>query len=273
MTGRRALGGLSLVCALALCALAAPNAMALKGTTAYTCVHVTEAAAFEDEHCTKDAEGGEGWIHAEIEPGAAETKLAVSNNETGSKNVTAKLSTEVKGEKVAIDSGAAKSCAEKTMVMNRETAFKKMYVEGFYCVEFFNNVVKEPANCVVDKVITVQGPYETRVELNGKKEEEMWVLFKPFILSPFTQFTLADKEGKKCSLNGQKVTIEGTARSNVSTSELIEGSTVKFTAAETEKTLTTSEGKVVKFEATLTPRMTAVGGQDANPVSLTTTEI
>lgn len=84
MIGRRALAGISLLCVLAFCALAAPSAFATKGTTAYTCVKVSKEAQFEDAHCTKGGSGA-GYRHEEIEPGK-NTGLTISNKNTaGSK--------------------------------------------------------------------------------------------------------------------------------------------------------------------------------------------
>jgi hypothetical protein len=57
MYGRRAVVGLSLLCALVFCAFAAPSAQALKGTTITTCKQVGSGATFQDEHCTKQTMG------------------------------------------------------------------------------------------------------------------------------------------------------------------------------------------------------------------------
>lgn len=86
MTGQKAAVGLSLLCALALSATTAPNAMAFRTTTAYTCKPVekpTESTkGFEDEHCTKAATGTSVTFAHEVIPAEKLTQLKVTNNET-----------------------------------------------------------------------------------------------------------------------------------------------------------------------------------------------
>jgi hypothetical protein len=61
MIGRKALTGLSLLCALAFCAFAAPSAFAATtGTTAVTCVPEGGAKDYSDAHCDNTAAGGPG---------------------------------------------------------------------------------------------------------------------------------------------------------------------------------------------------------------------
>jgi hypothetical protein len=72
---------LSLLCALALCAFAAPNAFA-KGTTAFNCVKTEKEAAFSDAHCTK-AGTGAGYKHQAIVAGE-KTTIVLSNKNTES---------------------------------------------------------------------------------------------------------------------------------------------------------------------------------------------
>jgi hypothetical protein len=61
MIGRKALTGLSLLCALVFCAFAAPSAFAAtSGTTAVTCVPEGGAKDYSDAHCDNTAAGGPG---------------------------------------------------------------------------------------------------------------------------------------------------------------------------------------------------------------------
>jgi hypothetical protein len=69
MSGRKAIVGLSLLCALVFCAFGAATASAAGGSTAFTCVKGAASADFEDEHCDKGKVGG-GFGHVEIAPGS-----------------------------------------------------------------------------------------------------------------------------------------------------------------------------------------------------------
>jgi hypothetical protein len=86
MTGRKALVGLSLLCALVFSAFAASSASAL-GTTAVTCAPVLTGAEFEDEHCNTGKIGGKGFIHEEIAPNTV-TKITVTNEKTAAETTT-----------------------------------------------------------------------------------------------------------------------------------------------------------------------------------------
>jgi hypothetical protein len=84
MIGRRAVIGLSLLCALVFSAIAAPGAMAeTKTATAFTCVPAEGGAGFSKEHCREaDAvSSGAKFKHAEIPPGEW-TATHASNEKT-----------------------------------------------------------------------------------------------------------------------------------------------------------------------------------------------
>src|SRR4029453_13229581 len=102
MTGRNAIVGLSLLCALVFCALAAPGAMAVNGTTAYECKPVKEGkTGFTDEHCTKAAEAGKAsFEHVLIPEGS--TSVSITNNETGATNPVVRMTSTVSGVKVEL---------------------------------------------------------------------------------------------------------------------------------------------------------------------------
>lgn len=81
MKRRRGLVGLSLLCALAFCAIAAQSASA-KGTTAFTCAQTEKEAGFSDAHCTK-AGSGSGYKHQAIATGE-KTTITLTNQKTAS---------------------------------------------------------------------------------------------------------------------------------------------------------------------------------------------
>jgi hypothetical protein len=270
MTGRGGIAGLSLLCVLALCAFAAPNAMALKGTTAYTCQPVKAGATFSDEHCTKGVGGGEGWIHAEIANGV-ETPLTVTNNETAAKTVPAKLKAEVDKEAFEAEASAFTDCGEKAARVKNSVAGKNMKVSGLFCGEFTGVVVKKPAECdVAKKAIKLEGGiWFGQVLVNPFGKEAMWLEFVPEAGLPLATFEIT---GAKCPLNGKKVEVTGAAP----TDELFAGSplvgaTVKFTTKRTGLVLE-ANGAPAEFEGTFTPRMLLEGGKATNPITVTTTE-
>lgn len=266
MNSRRAIVGLTLLCALVF-AFAAQPAMAVQGTTALTCVHVELGAAFEDEHCTKDAEGGEGWIHEEISAGV-ETLATASNNETGSKVKSPGLSGTIEKVKFSLEAGSFKTCANKAFVENKQKANGQMEAIGGFCGEFTGVKVTEPANCSVKNgeiKLNEKGRANTVVKEVGEKEE-MYIEFLPPEGKPFASFTF---EGLKCVLKGVTAEVTGNAKANVTTElERRDGPTLRFQLAKTLKV----GGNEATFDGVFTVRMQAEVGIEENPIVLTTTE-
>ncbi len=270
MIGRRAIVGLSLLTALVVCAFAAPNAMGLQGTTAYTCLPVEQAAAFADEHCTKDAEGGKGWIHQEIANVA--TQLSVTNNETLAKTIPSKLKATVGGMKFEAEASTFTSCeGKKTTVLNSVVG-EKMHVGGTYCGEFTGVVVKEPLKCEVSKktIKLNEGGiwFDWVLENPITKKEEMWLEFEPAAGEPFATFEII---GGECPLKNKNVKVEGAAATDgLLPASPLPGATLKFTTKRTAVTLEV-EGKPAEFEGAFTPRMLLEGEKATNPITVTTT--
>jgi hypothetical protein len=79
MTGRRVVIGLSLLCALALSAFAAPSAFAERGQTAFTCAKEEGVRNFEDPHCDKTATGTGEYGHVAI---TEKTNISLTNHNT-----------------------------------------------------------------------------------------------------------------------------------------------------------------------------------------------
>ncbi len=282
MTGRRAIVALSLLCALVVCAFAAPNASALKGTTAYTCEPepdpTDKTAGFEDEHCTKAVTGTKAkWVHKEI-PETTFTFVTATNNETAAKTVPAKFKTTVGGEVFEAEATAFQTCAgNKTYLINLTNFIKQMWVSGRYCGEFTKVTVTKPAKCsVAGGAIKTEenGFWGTEVLVNKAGKEEMYVEFKPpvpKVPEEKTRFALFEIIGEECPLKNKKVEVTGAARANVSTAATLDGATLKFTTADTGLTLKVGAEKA-EFSGTFTPRMSEeVAGEELNPITLTTT--
>ena len=81
MIRRRAVVGLSMLCALLVCALAAQSASGATAvnTTAFTCVKAESGAGFSDEHCDNEVSKEAKFKH-EVVP-LNETKSINATNE------------------------------------------------------------------------------------------------------------------------------------------------------------------------------------------------
>jgi hypothetical protein len=276
MRGRRAVVGLCLLCAVACGALAvAPNAMALKGTTAFTCRPETKPTettkGFEDEHCTKAVTGTKAiWVHEEIKPGT-NTQVISSNTETQGKLVYPKLKSLIGGVEFELEAGGFQSCINKTSVENKENGAKQMEAAGEGCGEFYNVIVKKPAKCTVKNgtvSLPEKGEGKTVVKEVEGKSEMYGEALPPVATKVFAEFTF---EGAECALKGTTVKVTGTARANVTTEEgKLDGPTVRLTTAETGKTLKVGAQKA-EAEGTATVRMLPTIGQEENPIVVTTT--
>lgn len=245
MNGRRAIVGPLLLFIIAFAAFAAPSAMAT-GTTAYTCKKVEVGAAFLDEHCTKDAEGGKGFIHEEIEP--EETLEVTASNSVTGKLETSKFKSVFAGIKIELSSSAFHTCEGGTLLTNKEEG-GKMFAGGLFCGKFTKVVVTNPANCSVlgNEVEIAEGSWATGVANEGK---EMFVEFGGVENKPIAEFEFT---GAKCALKTMVVKVTGVADSNVMKEALpLDGATVKFTTKDTEVALKVGAQKA-GFEGVFTP--------------------
>jgi hypothetical protein len=275
MTGRRAVVALSLLCALVAGALAAPNAMALKGTTANTCRPENNPQAttkgFEDEHCTKKLEGTKvKFVQAELEFEKT-TQITATNNVTGGQNSTPRLEFKAEGEVVEIRAGAFTTCAEKTTVRNSLFAKQQMVAGGEFCGEFTTLEVAQPSNtCKVKggKIALTAGVSWQSLVAEVGKEEEMSVGF----LAPASE-TFATFDLEKCPNKAldKTYTVKGkTVFANIGKPGTIDGATLSFQTGPTGEALQIG-GVPAHFDATLTARMTAEPEKETNPITLETT--
>jgi hypothetical protein len=181
MISRRNALGLSLLCALAFCAFAAPSAFAAKGTTAKTCVKVGPEHVYADAHCGKKT-GGEFELEDTITPGTKTaivgTNAKTKNNTTESKNPV--LTAESLGVKVKLEGITVVTTGE---IENK--AGPPMSTEGQKIFVAYRGVrVIEPAGCTVnspgkpvEEITTTElvGVSGTMNETTG----EMSGIFKP----------------------------------------------------------------------------------------------
>ena len=276
MNRRRAVLGLSL-CALVLSALAAPNASALQGTTAFTCKPEPKPTAFtlgfEDEHCDKAILGTTvKWVHEEIKPETT-TQVTATNNETEGKNSTPTLKFTAAGEVVEIQAAVFSTCKGTTLRNSLFGAKEQMIASGEFCGEFSTLEVTKPSNKCKVKGGTIQlnaaADWRSLVLIVGEKEEMSFTVSQP-TGKPFTTFEL---EGcPNPNLNNKAFAVEGsTVQANViNNPKLFNGATIKFEAAKTGEALKIG-GTKAEFAGIFTPRMVPEIGKESNPIALETT--
>jgi hypothetical protein len=278
MNGRRAIIGLMLLCALVVSAFAAPNATALRGTTAYTCKPEPKPTeftfGFEDEHCDKAILGTKAkWVHEEIKPGTT-TKVTATNNETGGANSVPGLRFTSEGEVVEILAAGFSTCKEKTTLKNSVFGEKEqMIASGEFCGEFTSLEVTSPSKeCKVKGGIiqlNAAADWRSLVLVVGGKEEMSFTVSQP-TGKPFTTFELEKCPNK--NLN-KSYSVEGTTvQANVSTEvNSFIGATIKFETKKTGEALKVGGAKA-EFSGIFTPRMVPEFKAESNPIALETTE-
>jgi hypothetical protein len=282
MIGRKATVGLSLLCALMFCALAAQSASAQVGTkaektTAFTCVAKAKGD-FSDAHCDKKVTPGTGSFgHVEIKPGET-TEIEVTNEGTANETKEAEVAT-LKGTlggvtvhitcAVATTNGASKP----SWIENVDTSGKHT-VKGRVVIRFSSCTLHKPLKCVVKEPIETIALFEGVEEL-GAGKKEMGLEFKPEnAAEPFAALTLENKGAESCALNGKKLEVFGSAIATgmPAPTEAHSGATSMY---ETEKEMQTLEvgkgtGQKAEFLGTFTTRMKEKTVGKENPISLTT---
>ncbi len=263
---KRSAVGLSLICALFICALAAQGASAAEGknTTAFTCVEGGGEKDFSDAHCDKKVTAGTGKFgHVAIKVGEA-TPIVVTN--AGTKNETKEAAPIIQrgtilGVKSEIE---CKTLSGEGSLTNEEPSAKVHRVRGSITANFTSCTVKKPAlGCKVKEPISVSSSVEG-VEGLGAGGNEMGLEFKP-TGAHFATLTL---EG--CIVAGT-FNVDGTAiaTGTPAPTEKFTGATSIFTAAMTKETLKLA-GNAAEIESSATVRMAPVNGVQQNPISLTT---
>jgi hypothetical protein len=262
MFERRAVVGLSLLCALVSCAIAVPRASA-KGTTAFTCVEKTGEEGFSDEHCDTAASGGSvKFVHKEIKPKLL-TAITASNEKTteetkGSAPVAlrwmvALVSFEIVCTKVS-GTGA---------VENKEVE-KPMQTVGTLQLEYTGCTVTKPNKCKVKEPI-IQNSNFTTYEA---AEAEMGVELSPKEKGIFLSITLENNEGEQCSAK-QTFPFSGNAQGTPGGSPNGSGATLAFTEGMGSLSIGVNP---VTLISTTTLQTRAIFGLPEDPVTFTTTE-
>jgi hypothetical protein len=268
MTGRRAVLGLSLLCALLSCALAAQGASAApaKNTTAFTCVKGGGAKDFKDAHCDEKVTPETGEYGHVVAPLNETTKVIVTNEKTKNgttESTPAVLKGELGGAKLEIS--CTKVSGEGTLT-NEEPEAKTHGGKGSGATQFSSCTVLKPSKCTI-KPVEVSATGEGLEEL-GAGKNEMGGELRPPSGKIFVTITL---EGESCALKGKPLEVEGTAiaTSTPAPTAVHTGTTAILTNAMTKETLKIG-GKPAEISASTTVRRAPVEGKEQNPISSTT---
>jgi hypothetical protein len=165
MTGRRAILGLALFCALLFGAFAAQGASAA-GNTFFTCAPTTEGAGFSDAHCDSPVSTGAKFKHVEIAAGTS-TFIHTTNKQTANETKEATSAVwrlPIFGNEVEI------TCTEVTS-------------EGTVAENFIKNIAGPPMTFegkVKLKYSSAGGNCTTNVKNTTAKVSAAIAVFKPF---------------------------------------------------------------------------------------------
>jgi hypothetical protein len=221
MIGRKAIVGLSLLCALALCAFAAPGASAI-GTTAFTCVEGQGEKDFSDAHCDNQVKAGEGKFgHVKVE--GKETELTFSNEKTASETTAAEPSV-LAGPLLGVNVSVSCKKVTGTGTLTNEEVGGTMKVTGNATLEHSECVVTtggSEGKCAVKEPIVYTAKYTT-----FQNETAMGVEFTPKSGGAFGSITYVEGKGG-CPIKGT-FAIEGSFLGTPGGTAQGKGATLRF---------------------------------------------
>jgi hypothetical protein len=263
MIGRRAVIGLSLLCALAFSAIAVASASAeTKTTTAFTCVPAEGGAGFSKEHCAAaDAvASGAKFKHVEIKPGES-TTFEATNEKTAEEtksSTNAVFSTSVGGLKAVIT--AKKVLIHGTVENFEDPVTKAMDIRQSKVVITLTEAVLSGALATVEGCKVVKNEIVT----NELTATSLVNTMEAEYSGPGGVFANIKFEGcKNKEFNEKAFPLSGTMKA------IIDGATLETTA------LSTSGlkffGQAATFTSKFTPRMVnPTTKATENPIGATT---
>jgi len=280
MIGRRAITGLTLLCALAFLAVPAQSALALKGTTVATCKFNSGKGEFEEAHCSKEKVGGGGDYEAPEVTENAETFFEGSNSSTKAGTigaVPAVLTATVEGVATEVECSTSASTGA---FKNKKSGSEQMFAESqapikLTTITYTGCVVNKPKaggeECTVNSpgkaagtIVTNQLAGISAVEKVGAAEEMYLLVFGSGGVIAELVFTAV--AGKTCPAALTKKALQVTGEAKLEAS----GATLVSPHPKIASTL-----KLGGFAASLTSsetmRMDREGGLTQNPLFLKTT--
>ena len=273
MIRRRAVVGLSMLCALLVCAFAAQSASAAKAvnTTAVTCVAEPEGKGdFDDGHCDSLNSKKEGKFTHQAVP-LNETKTAnatnqkVTNSTKDSEPIV--IRSKVGLTQLEITCTTMKTNTSNSKEHNVDTSGKHTFT-GNGAAEFSACTVNKPAKCTIKEPLVAAATFAGAEKL-GAGENEMGVEF----VGEGMEETFAEIvfEGAECSSKGKAFKVKGSAigtsgpTTESSQTNKYSGATIVFTPKNGMQKLKVG---VEPAEVTMIVTPQTPGG---NPVSITTT--
>jgi hypothetical protein len=262
MIGRRAAVGLALVCALAFSAFAASSAMAITGTTAFTCVKETVVGAgFSDAHCKTEVLSKATFVHKEIKQD--EETIFHGTNEKTNPGTTGSEPAILRAKPLGVETEI--SCEKVTshgQITNRlNTTTKEHWIEGKkVTIHYTGCKVLKPAGCKIpNETIIVENTKATTVgqEMNIKFEPEVGTTFVEFEFTNCTNGLFNGNHKVEGSIRGQTEGATLTFTHATGTAE----NTLKFFGAAAGLT-----GKITLSQAAGTAETEPTG----NPITTTT---
>jgi hypothetical protein len=271
MTGRRAIVGICMLCALIISAVAAQSAMAVSGTTAFTCLD--GKGVLRGEHCLTTGTKPATFGHvAFAENTTTETEL--TNAET--QNETKEASTQILKETIAgvpLELKATGVTGTGTLT-NKKMEDGEHYVEGTATIKYTGVTVAAPAGkgCKVftdtNKIKGAEGQIDAHLEYTTTQQGDS-IKFTPATGNtgagvPFAAFFI---EGCSPAVPA----IEGTWEITGSATCKIDGATIKcdHTEITTQNTLK-GKGAKAGFEGAITVKGRANSSEAYKPLSMTT---
>ncbi|HEV7562552.1 MAG TPA: hypothetical protein VGO24_03540 [Solirubrobacterales bacterium] len=268
MTGRKAIAGLCLLCALAFSALAAQNAnAATKGTTLFTCKKTGPGGGFTQAHCKASDAGSGEYSHVAIAENTT-TEITGTTEDTEGKPTVSKLGSVQAGVQEELQSKLGHILPEvggvKSWVTNTKDATTgEHYFAGEAWVQYTEVTVTKPAGkgCVVKT-----GQVTTNKLKFTTKGQGDFVKFEPAAGEVFTEFEI---EGCSIAALNGLYALKGSIKAER------DGATLILTHANTTAQGTlTLRGQKMGFETTTTTKGTDLKAGDAvdTPLSVTTVE-
>ncbi|HEX5609269.1 MAG TPA: hypothetical protein VFX45_04155 [Solirubrobacterales bacterium] len=261
MTGRRAIVGLCMLCALLVSAFAAQGASAV-GTTGYTCNTTGTAVGtkFSDAHCKTSNVNGE-FRHVEIPKGTT-TELTVSNETTEGVKDNTLFKFTIAGSAISFTGTTTSGSGWMT---NAEEG-GEMFAHGEGTATYTGITASGGCKVFTDSGAGKgeEGVIHTEPLKGSTKGQGDSVKFEPAAGTVFARFLL---EGcTNTGVNGT-YTVTGAIKSTT-----VNGATVNFTHADTTTQNTLKLNATIKMglEGTVTFKSRLNSGQSYTPLSATT---
>jgi hypothetical protein len=274
MTGRRAILGLCMLCALVFSAFAAQSANAeTKGTTVFTCKETGPGGGFTKAHCTPADAGSGNFSHVAVAENTT-TEITGTSVDTEGKPVVSKLKSVQSGVTEELRSPLAHLLPEvevepgkieKSWVTNKKDPVTgEHYIEGEGWVDYTEVSVAAPAEkgCKVQNNTVITN--KLRFTTKGLKTEKDEIHIEPASGTVFAEFVV---EGCSVLALNHAYKVEGSLNA-----ELV-GATLKTTHANvTAQAKLKVAGQTAGLDGELTVKATdkAAGDVTDTPLSSTT---